>query len=610
MSDKNTSIGKARLQGAGCALLLIVAVNSICTQFVADRMTYHPALGAPLVGYIYSPFEWWKWAGSFFSSSPETFSYAAIICAFGMSVSILIGKLMIGIRARSARKHEGTHGTARFATIEDVKDAELLNQGAGVYCGGFDDGNGRTLYLRHNGPEHVCVIAPTGSGKGVGLVIPTLLSCPDSVFVLDVKGENYAITSGARKLYANNVVLRFDPANREKSCSWNPLEEIRHGTNYEISDIQNIALMIVDDDGKGIQGNHWRASANDLIIGVILHAIYKSKEVGRFPCLRDVGFMINGEGDFAAPTSAEEFDDGELRPLAGLFAEMKNVTLAENNTVAQEAQKNIRAAGKRFGETAGRELSGIISTANTSFSLYRDTNVGETTSRSDFRISDLMDHSKPVSLYFITNPRDLIRIRPLARLLLTQIVYGLTDSMEFNAGRSITNHKHDLLLMLDEFPSLGKLDMFESALAFIRGWGIKAYIITQDVQQLYKAYTREESIISNCHIRIAYAPNKLETAEWLSRMTGTATVIKEHISTSGKRFGGVLEQVSTSYQEVQRPLMTPNEIQSMDKNNMLVFVAGQPAILGVKTPYYLDPVFSKRSKIAPPTKSDVVRHST
>jgi type IV secretion system protein VirD4 len=194
-------------------------------------------------------------------------------------------------------------------------------------------------------------------------------------------------------------------------------------------------------------------------------------------------------------------------------------------------------------------------------------------------------------------------------LLLTRIIAGLTGKMEFDNGRAKINHKHRLLLMLDEFPSLGRLDVFESALAFIRGYGIKAYIITQDVQQLYKAYTREESIISNCHIRIAYAPNKLETAEWLSKMAGTATIVKEQITTSGKRFGTVLEQVSTSYQEVQRPLMTPNEIQSMPASNMLVFMAGQPVMYGVKTPYFLDPVFSKRSKIAPPEKSDIVKQA-
>lgn len=191
--------------------------------------------------------------------------------------------------------------------------------------------------------------------------------------------------------------------------------------------------------------------------------------------------------------------------------------------------------------------------------------------------------------------------------------------MEFDDGRSKTVHKHRLLLMLDEFPTLGKLEVFESALAFIARYGMKAYIITQDVQQLYKAYTTNESIISNCHVRIAYAPNKVETAEWMSKMAGQSTVIKEQISTSGKRFGMVLEQVSRSYQEVQRPLMTADEIMQLpgpkkntngdiiEAGEMLVFVAGHPVIRGRQILYFQDPTFAKRSKIAPPEKTDVVR---
>jgi type IV secretion system protein VirD4 len=328
--------------------------------------------------------------------------------------------------------------------------------------------------------------------------------------------------------------------------------------------------------------------------------------------------MLTSAGDFATPEEEKEFDDGDSKGLSALFQEMQSVALDDLGEAAREAQIVIRGVGYRMENTPSRELGSIISTANTELALYRDPIVGENTSRSDFKIADLMDHDKPVSLYFITNPRDLVRMRPLARLLLTQIVSGLTDSMQFSDGRSTTKHKHDLLLMLDEFPSLGKLEMFESALAFIRGYGIKAYIITQDVQQLYKAYTNYESIISNCDVRIAYAPNKLETAEWLSKMTGQTTVIKEQISTSGKRFGGGSDSYSRSYQETQRPLLTANETTQLNKmhitadseepGEMLVFKAGSPVIFARQTPYFLDETFNARSKIPPPAKSDIVRH--
>src|SRR5687768_8157774 len=243
MNENTSSAGRVRATAFLSLVLGIVLISGISTQYLADKLAYHPALGAPLFGQIYSPFSWMQWRITFSDYAPTAHSYAFLIFAVGTLLSIGTMKIYVGLKTRSSKKHEGTHGTAAFATYEQVKDSGLLPDkgmpGAGVYCGGFDDSEGRTQYLRHNGPEHVCVIAPTGSGKGVGLVIPTLLSWPESLFVLDRKGENYAMTAGWRKKHANNIVLRFDPAEPGTSCAWNPLGEIRFGTRYQVSDAQN-----------------------------------------------------------------------------------------------------------------------------------------------------------------------------------------------------------------------------------------------------------------------------------------------------------------------------------------------------------------------------------
>lgn len=643
-NEQNTSAARARLLGSILLVFYLVALNSICTQFVATRLHYHSGLGAPMFGQLYAPFDWWRWLFRFYRYAEHTYNYAFIIFSLGVLVGLVAYVLYVGFASRSSRVHEGVHGTAHFASFKEVQETGLIptdkswlyrilelirlvqasdKSGQGVYCGGYDHPeNGRTYYLRHDGPEHVCALAPTRSGKGVGLVVPTLLSWPHSVFVLDRKGENYAMTAGWRQKHANNVILRFDPAEPGLGCAWNPVGEIRHRTRYQVSDTQNVALMVVDSDGEGIEGDHFRTAAFELLVGLLMHALYKGDFVGRVPCLQDCAHMLTGVGDFAAPDTANELDaepDGDPKALAGLFEEMRDVDFDTKDPADREAKLIISGVGRRMLGTPARELGSIISTANNALSLYRDPIVGENTARSDFKIADLMDHDRPVSLYFITTPRNADRMRPLARLLLTQIVLSLADRMEFDAGRSKTVHKHRLLLMLDEFPTLGRLDVFESALAYIAGYGMKAYIITQDVQQLYKAYTNYESIISNCHVRVAYAPNKVETAEWMSKMTGTTTVINEQVSTSGKRFGMVLEQVSRSYQEVQRPLMTADEIMRLpgpkkdatgdilEAGEMLVFVAGQPVIRGRQILYFLDPAFSERSKIAPPEKTDVVR---
>ncbi|HGC8067032.1 TPA: type IV secretory system conjugative DNA transfer family protein [Yersinia enterocolitica] len=639
--DKNSSIGKLRIIGGLYLVLFIIGINSVCTQFVAQRLSYHPALGKPLFGQLYEPFGWWSWLFRFYDSAPTTYNYAFVIFAVGVMVAMVTYVLVIGFKSRSSRQHDDIHGTAHFATMAELKETGLLppegKPGEGVYCGAFDDEeNERTVYLRHNGPEHVCALAPTRAGKGVSLVTPTCLSWPASLFVLDRKGEVYAMTAGWRKKHANNVVLRFDPAQPGKGCSWNPIGEIRFQTRFQVSDAQNLALMVVDSDGKGIESDHFRSAAFELLVGLILHALYKGidvkKGILRTPCLQDCAHMLTGVGDFAAPDTDNDLDmneEGDPKALTGLFEEMRDVSFDTTDPADRESRLVISGAGRRMLGTPSRELGSIISTANNALSLYRDPIVGENTSRCDFKIEDLMDHDRPVSLYFITTPRNADRMKPLARLLLTQIVLTLADEMEFDQGRAKTAHKHRLLLMLDEFPSLGKIEVFESALAYIAGYGMKAYIITQDVQQLYKAYTNYESIISNCHVRVAFAPNKLETAEWMSKMTGQTTVVSENISTSGKRFGMMLEQVTRSYQQTQRPLMTPDEIMRLpgptkvtvtekdgttkdlitEAGEMLVFVAGQPVIRGRQILYFKDPVFSKRSMIPPPP-TDVVRVSS
>jgi type IV secretion system protein VirD4 len=212
-----------------------------------------------------------------------------------------------------------------------------------------------------------------------------------------------------------------------------------------------------------------------------------------------------------------------------------------------------------------------------------------------------------------------MRLRPLVRILINMIFRLLADRMEFENGRHKPHYKHRLLMMLDEFASLGKLEIMQESLAFVAGYGIKCYIIIQDITQLKNAvtgYGMEESITSNCHIQLAFPPNRLETAEYLSKLTGQTTIVKEQITTSGKRFGAVQNQVSRTMQEVPRALLTVDESMRMegpkkDSNGMIkepgemvIYCAGFPAIRGEQPLYFQDPEFLKRSKILAPRVTD------
>ena len=191
--------------------------------------------------------------------------------------------------------------------------------------------------------------------------------------------------------------------------------------------------------------------------------------------------------------------------------------------------------------------------------------------------------------------------------------------MEFSSGQMKALYKHRLLLLLDEFQAFGKLGIFEQAIAYFGGWNIKAYLICQDKAQIDADYGKDESITSNCHITVAYAPNKVDTAKYLSDRLGVTTVIKEQESVSFQGGTGIFakKSISKSQHEVQRAILTPNEIMRLpgpikdadqmmtEPGDMLAFAVGFPPVYGKQILYFLDKTFSERSRINAPEKSDV-----
>ncbi|MEY9495927.1 type IV secretory pathway TraG/TraD family ATPase VirD4 [Bradyrhizobium elkanii] len=195
--------------------------------------------------------------------APQVFVESAFIAASGTFVSIAAAIGMSVWRAREAKNVE-TYGSARWADAEEVRAAGLLGPD-GVVLGKLDRD-----YLRHDGPEHVLCFAPTRSGKGVGLVVPSLLAWPGSAIVHDIKGENWQLTAGFRSQHGR--VLLFDPTN-PKSSAYNPLLEVRRG-EWEVRDVQNVADVLVDPEGSLDKRNHWEKTSHSLLVGAILHVLY------------------------------------------------------------------------------------------------------------------------------------------------------------------------------------------------------------------------------------------------------------------------------------------------------------------------------------------------
>jgi type IV secretion system protein VirD4 len=230
-----------------------------------------------------------------------------------------------------------------------------------------------------------------------------------------------------------------------------------------------------------------------------------------------------------------------------------------------------------------------------SLGLYRDPVIARNTAASDFRIADLVSGDAPVSLYLVVPPSDLTRTRPLVRLMLNQIGRRLTESLQLA-------NRHRLLLLLDEFPTLGRLDFFESALAFIRGYGMKAMLIVQELNQLEKAYSANSSILGNCGVRITYEANDDRTARRISDLLGQATETKVQKGRSGS--GLWLTNRSESEQEYGRPLLTPGEVMQLPKDDGLLLVGGLPPYRGRKVRYFLDPRFRERVGLPAPDSAE------
>jgi len=410
----------------------------------------------------------------------------------------------------------------------------------------------------------VIAFAPTRSGKGVGLVVPTLLSWPGGAVIHDIKGENWDLTSGWRGGFSNCV--KFDPTDPQ-TARFNPLLEVRRGLN-EVRDAMNIADILVDPDGPYIRRDHWDKTAYALLVGAILHVLYSEETKS----LAQVVSLLSDP--------SRTFDE-TIDHMAGT-----------NHVGTEEAPKTHPVIAEFVQEVKNRtsnERSGVLSTALSFLSLYRDPLVANATSDCDFRIADLRNSDNPLSLYLVVPPSDISRTKPLMRLILNQIGRRLTE--KHASDREETR----VLLMLDEFPALGKLEFFESALAFMAGYGVRAFLIAQSLNQIENAYGPNNAILDNAHVRVSFATNDERTAKRVSDMLGSSTEMRSMRNYAGHRLAPWLAHVMVSRQETQRPLLTPGEIMQLPPDDELVMISGLPPIRAQKLKYFEDKNFTERA---------------
>ena len=404
---------------------------------------------------------------------------------------------------------------------------------------------GRRL-LRHNGPEHVLVVASTQSGKTTNFVYPNLLTWQQSVLVHDPKEELHAETAGWRSTFSR--VVQLAPTS-PLSQRYNPLDAIRLTTEHEMRDAQLVSEMLVLPEGQGAgwqsgSSQHFNEMAEEGIGGLILYGLYTQRA-------RSLGALN------ALITQI---------PWKGILARMKRYP-----------HPGIQRAAMILTQTDGRdESSGIFSTTSRTLRLYTDPLIARTTDRSDFTLHDLRERARPMSLYLSIPFGDQERLRGLTRLILRQVLDYCVSQKEGWAWK--------LLGMIDEVPGLKRMNLLTDGLNYFAGYGVRLALITPSMEELIKTYEVHHNFLEGCKVQVVFGMHDAKVAKMFSERVGMTEVWKRRHSNRG------------SYQEkVKEPLLSETALINLPEDKALVIV-GRHKVLAKKTYYKDDAVWAARSQ--------------
>lgn len=452
-------------------------------------------------------------------------------------------------------------GEARFAKRYDIQKAGLLGDN-GIIVGQLG-----SRYLMFGGQQHAIISAPTRSGKGVGIVIPNLLNWPESVVVLDIKQENWDITSGYRQKHGQECFL-FNPAAADyRTHRYNPLAYINADPNFRIDDVQKIANMLFPD----VQGTDviWTATPRGLFLGIVLYLA----ETPELPVT--LGQVVR-----------ETLKDGDGSQY---FARLINDRVAAGNPLSNAC---VRALNSYISISAENTRAGIMTSFRSRLELWMNPLVDAATSANDFDLRDI--RKKRMSVYLGVTPDNLERMTPLLNLFFQQLIDLNTRELP-NQNKQL---KHSCLLLMDEFTAIGKIGILSKGISYIAGYGLRMLPIIQSPSQLVDVYGADaaQTFTTNHALNIIFPPKASETqsAKDISEWLGYETVKSVSRSRSNRLLKKDNDSNSTS--EQQRALMLPQEITSLGQNRELIIMENVPPILADKVVYFKDAVFVDRLK--------------
>jgi len=534
-------------------------------QFVGWSFAFAPPLGpglrvAPdLV--VYPPWSLLAWRQRFGSEEPRVFSAATSLVLLGLAGGVGAGVLLDGGAAPRRRRGWGDLAEARRAG---------LRARSGCVIGELD---GRLLVTADLRPT--LVTGGTRSGKGRGHVVPSLLSWTESVMVHDPKGELWQITAGWRSTFSH--ALRFNPRHHG-SARWNPLAEIQPGPG-ELAQVQRLVAILSDPGGVRDEEAIWDKSASEILEAVVLHVLYAADDAAKTLLkVRELLADLDEAAEVMLRTQHRRGADGE-----------------------PETHPFIRTAVKGYAAMHDRFRTSVQGTARSYLKWLAGEDIERTLSASDFAVGDLMCAEAPVSLYVQVSPADASALKPLVRLLFYSAAQSLTAHEKTDAtGRP---KRRKLLMAMDEFPLLGRVEFFEKSLRLMSGYGLKTLFVAQSLNDIVETYGPNNTVLDNCAVFTAFAALDPLTQDKVSRLTGT--VGETRVSRSGPAgLGGGRSSVSRS--EVERPLLEPGEIRALPDDEQLIFVAGHRPLRTRKVRYDAREPFRSRAAIPGPAEGEPV----
>jgi type IV secretion system protein VirD4 len=418
--------------------------------------------------------------------------------------------------------------------------------------------------LRYQGHENVLVVGPQRQGKGVGLIVPTLLEIPGSVIVTDLRGETWQVTAGWRAGFSRTLALQITSP---QTARFNPLLEVRVRTPQEVADVQTIADILVDPEGSRERRDHWEKTAHALLVAGILHVLYTEAT----PSLPAVATLLSHP--------ARTIDE-----TLHLMLTTPHTPAGPHPVIAELTREVLNKSAN--------EASGVLSTVLTFLALYRDPQIAANTTVSDFRLAELLDPQHPVSLYLILPPSDDVRVRPFIRLFLNQALRRLTEVWQ--------GETRNMALLLDELPALGRIDFLHKNLAYLGGYGIRAFLAVQNLPQLAAAYGDANLFVEQCKVRVYFAVQGPTTGRDISFQTGTTTVVTEQRSRRREWFSTLDGASTIADQQHARPLLTPGEAMQIPADTAVILVAGHPPLWAQKVRYYRHRHWQERVVTPPP----------